>query len=53
MEENVIQIIDGITINVDAIVKNAMHVKRLYLESCYATCSCENRKYLASIMDDR
>ena len=31
-------------------VKNIMHVKRLYLEP--PTCSCDNRKYLASIIDD-
>ena len=38
MLENVIQINSGITINVvvsEKIQKNLMHVKRLYLESCY------------------
>ena len=39
MEENVIQINGGITINVDVSVKSVMYVKKL----------C---KYLASIMDD-
>ena len=44
MEENVIQINGGITINVNVSVKR--HVWNP------ATCSCENGKYLASIMDD-
>ena len=35
MEDRVIQINGGITINTDVNVKNIMHVKkRLYLESC-------------------
>ena len=50
MEENVIYISSGITINVNASVENVMYVKGLYLSP--ATCSCENGKYLASIMDD-
>ena len=48
MEQNVIQINEGITINVDASVKN-MWKKNV---ANFATCNCENRKYLASIMDD-
>ena len=36
MEENVIQIKSGITINVDASVKNFIYVKKDYIwESCY------------------
>ena len=35
MEESVIQINGGITINVDKGVKNIIHVKNIYLESCY------------------
>ena len=48
---NIIQINGGITINVNVSVKNIMYVKK----SCIwnpATCSCENGKYLASIMDN-
>ena len=51
MEENVIQIKSGIMINVDVSVKNIIYVKK----NCFwrpATCSCENSKYLASIIDD-
>ena len=48
MEENVIQINGGITV--------AVRVKNMYVEKIIfgipTTCSCENRKYLASIMDD-
>ena len=51
MEENVIQINCGITINVDVSVKNVMHVKKNYVCNS-ATCSYENWKYLASIMDN-
>ena len=43
MEENVIQINGGITINVDANVKNVMYVKKIIFE---------NGKYLASILGD-
>ena len=35
MEESVIQINGGITINVDKGVKNIIHVKNIYLEPCY------------------
>ena len=48
---NIIQINGGITINVNVSVKNIMYVKK----SCIwnpVTCSCENGKYLASIMDN-
>ena len=50
MEENVIQI-NGIMQNVDVNAKNVMYVKKNYVQDP-ATCSCENGKYLASIMDD-
>ena len=51
-EQNVIQINGGITINVDVSVKNVMYVKKkIYIQNP-STCSCENKKYLASIMDD-
>ena len=46
MEKSVIQIIGGITINVDVNVKKLMYVKKNP-----TACNCENRKYLASIMD--
>ena len=53
MEENVIQINVGITINVDVSVKNVIYVKNYDDYVCNrTTCSCENGKYLASIMDD-
>ena len=53
MEENVIQINVGITINVDVSVKNVMYVKNYYdYVWNRTTCSCEYGKYLASIMDD-
>ena len=54
MEENVIQVNGGITINVDVSVKNIMYVKEIIKIILFypPTCSCENRKYLASIMDD-
>ena len=47
--KNVIQINGGITINVYVSVKNVMYVKKIWNP---ATCSCENGKYLASIMHD-
>ena len=50
MEENVIYVSNGITINVNASVKNVMYMKGLYLSP--ATCSFKNGKYLASITDD-
>ena len=39
---NVIQINDGITINVDVSVKNIMYVKKIMLEILFFTCNCEN-----------
>ena len=45
MVESIIQIKSGILINVDA------SVKRNYIWNP-ATCSCENGKYLANIMDN-
>ena len=44
MQQNVIQIIYGITINVDVNVKN-IYVKMIWNP---ATCHCENGKYLAT-----
>ena len=38
-------------INVDASVKNIIYVKKDYIWNP-ATCSCENRKYLASTIAD-
>ena len=51
MGKNVIDVNGGIMINVYKSVKNTMYVKNI---SCQlvATCSCQNVKYLASIMDD-
>ena len=46
-EENIIHIKSGIPINVYASVKNITYVKKNS-----AICSCENGKYLASIIDD-
>ena len=51
IEENVIHINGGITIIVDVSVENVMYVKKNYIWNS-SICSCENRKYLASIMDD-
>ena len=51
MKQNVSQINSGIMINVNVNVKNIINVKKKYVWNP-ATCSCENRKYLASIMDD-
>ena len=50
MEQNVIQLNGGITINVDVSVKNIIYVKKIVWNP--ATCNCKNGKYLASIMDD-
>ena len=50
IEENVIQINDEITINVSVSAKNVKYVKKIVWNA--ATFSCENGKYLASIMDD-
>ena len=51
IEKTLIQINDGIMINVDVSVKNVMHVKknifRIFLHAV-----AKNGKYLASIMDD-
>ena len=46
MEQNVIQINSGIMIYVNVSAKSKKDVRNP------ATCNCENRKYLASIMDD-
>ena len=46
MEENVIQIKNGIMINVDVSVKNIIYVKKTIFGKC------ENGKYLESIIDD-
>ena len=51
MEENEIQTNCGVTINVDVSVKNIIYEKKYYIWNP-ATCSCENGKYLARIMDD-
>ena len=51
MEKNVILVNGGIVINVDVSIKNVMYAKKIYILNP-ATCSCENGKYLASIMDD-
>ena len=50
MEESVIQINGGITVNVNVRVKNVMYAKKITCTP--STCSCENGKYLASIMDE-
>ena len=49
-EQSVIQTSGGITINVDVSVKKFIYVKKITWNT--ATSSCENGKYLASIMDD-
>ena len=49
MEENVIQINGGITRNVDVSVKNIYKKDHIWNPS---TCSSENGRYLASIVDD-
>ena len=50
MEKNVIQINGGITINFDVSIKR--HICKKYYIWNPAPCSCENEKYLASIMDE-
>ena len=51
MEENIIQINDGITINVDVSVETSyMIYEKVYIWNP-ATCGYENGKYLASIID--
>ena len=52
MEQNVIQISGGIMVNVDATVKNIIYVKKKQHVWSPSKCIFENRKYLASIMDD-
>ena len=51
MEQNLIQINGGITINVDVSVKKFMLYEKGYVWNP-AKCNCENGKYLASIIDD-
>ena len=46
-----IQINRGITVNVDVRVKNIIYVKQNHIWNP-SKCSCENGKYLASIMND-
>ena len=49
MVENVIQIKSGIMISVNGNAKNIIYVKKIWNPP---TCSFENGKYLASIIDD-
>ena len=51
MVQNVSQIHSGIMRNIDARVKNIIHVEKNYVLNP-AICNCENWKYLASIIDD-
>ena len=51
MVENIIQIKSGITINVGVSVKVHCVCEKDYIWSP-ATCSCENGKYLASVIDN-
>ena len=51
MVENIIQIKSGITINVGVSVKVHCVCEKDYILSP-ATCSCENGKYLASVIDN-
>ena len=51
MEENVIQINGGTTINVDVSVKKRLVREKDYIQNP-STCSCKNGEYLASIMND-
>ena len=48
MKQKIIQIKDGIKINVDVSVKTIMYVKKII----FGKCIWENGKYLASIMDN-
>ena len=50
MGKNVIQINGGITINVDVSVRKHHVCEKDYIWNP-STCSCENRKYLARIID--
>ena len=47
MEENVIQIKSGTTVNVNASVESIIYGLKKYILNP-ATCNCENGKYLAS-----
>ena len=49
MEKDVIQIIGGITINVDVSIKNICEKDYIWNPTA---CNCENGKYLASIITD-
>ena len=51
MEENIVQMNGGITINADVSLKKRHICERNYMWNP-STCSCENRKYLVSITDD-
>ena len=51
MEENIIQMSGGITINVDVSVKKIDLCEKDYVWNP-STCICNTGKYLASIMDD-
>ena len=50
IEENIIQIKKGITINVNVSVKDIIYVKKIIFG--YATCSFESGKYLVNIIED-
>ena len=51
MKKNVIQVNGGTTIDIDVSVKQHNIREKDYIWNP-ATCSCENKKYLTSIMDD-
>ena len=51
MEENIIQMSGGITINVDVSVKKIDLCEKDYVWNP-STCICNTGKYLARIMDD-
>ena len=51
MDDNLIQINGGIMINVNVNVEKRHVCEKDYIWNP-ATCSCENAKYLASIIDD-
>ena len=51
MEENVIQIKNGVMININVSVKKHHICEKDYIWNP-VTCSCENGKYLVSIIDD-
>ena len=51
MEENVIEINGGTTINVDVSVKKPLVREKDYIQNP-SVCSCKNGEYLASIMND-